>query len=128
MHAVPNIFLRFAVINGFIVVLLGAFGAHGLQRLVSASALETWHTAVQYHMFHVTGLLAVNLTVRLFVMTRTLFFSGVAFLIGIILFCGSLYLLTLTGARWLGMITPLGGLMFLAGWALLIRAVFSYKE
>jgi uncharacterized membrane protein YgdD (TMEM256/DUF423 family) len=124
MH-IPNIFLRLAVANGFFVVLLGAFGAHALRDLVPASALDTWQTAVQYHMFHVTGLLAVNLMVRFTGMNSNLYWSGLAFNIGILLFCGSLYLMTLTGLRWLGMITPLGGVAFLLGWGLLFKAVLD---
>lgn len=128
MHKVPTLLLKLAAANGFLAVLLGAFGAHALKNLVPASALGTWETAVQYHMFHVTALLGLCLVIRMTGMTRSLYYSGVGFCAGIMLFCGSLYLMTLTGSSWLGMITPLGGLCFLAAWALLFFAVVSFKH
>jgi uncharacterized membrane protein YgdD (TMEM256/DUF423 family) len=122
-----HLFLQLAAANGFIVVVLGAFGAHGLEQFLPAAALDTWQTAVQYHMFHVTGLLAVSVVERLFVKSAALWWSGIAFLAGVLLFSGSLYVLAVTGVRWLGMITPIGGACFLLGWGLLFKVLVSHK-
>lgn len=118
------LFLRLAAASGFIVVGLGAFGAHGLRNMLDAAALGTWETAVQYQMLHVVALLAVGL-LSLRGELALLRWSGWSFVLGTLLFSGSLYLLALTGVRWLGMITPLGGVCFLLGWGLLFRAATS---
>src|SRR4051812_23145779 len=110
--------IRIAALMGFLAVLLGAFGAHGLENVLSRNnRLDTWHTAVLYHIVHALVLLVLAYRVPLR--------SGpfVAFLGGIVLFSGSLYLLAVTNMLWLGkFITPIGGLSFLAGWAWLIIA------
>lgn len=94
---------------------LGAFGAHGLRAVVAAERLVTWQTAVDYHLLHALGLLALGLAgERLRPGARR---WAVGLLVtGIGLFCGSLYLLVLTEQRWLGAVTPLGGAVFIAGW------------
>ncbi|MDR2213550.1 MAG: DUF423 domain-containing protein [Pseudomonadales bacterium] len=117
--------LFWAAVNGFIAVALGAFGAHGLQGRVTAQRLDNWHTAVQYQMFHAVALLAVAFLVRELGALPLLRVSGRLFLAGIALFCGSLYLLVLSNQRWLGMITPVGGVCFLAGWVLLAYACWQ---
>ncbi len=107
-------------VNGFVAVALGAFGAHGLQRwLAGAEALERrlawWQTASQYHLTH-----ALALGVAAYLASREPGvgkIAGVCFQIGILLFSGSLYAMTLSGARWLGAVTPFGGLALLGGWA-----------
>lgn len=96
---------------GALGVALGAFGAHGLKNVVTdAHLLEVWETGARYHLLHAIALCAVAAHPKAPVG------SGVAFLLGIVLFSGSLYLMTLTGQRWLGAVTPLGGLAFIAGW------------
>jgi uncharacterized membrane protein YgdD (TMEM256/DUF423 family) len=106
-------------LNMFIAIACGAFGAHALKNLLSPDLLAIWHTAVQYQMAHALGmLLIVALTPRL-LSTTALSRIGIAFLFGIIVFSGSLYLLALTGVRWLGAITPIGGVAFLLAWGLL---------
>ena len=118
-----RIFLQCAVLSGFICIALGAFGAHALKASLSHDAMAIWQTAVQYQMFQTLALLGVALlmggssaqTSR----QGLLKITGYLFILGIALFSGSLYLLALTGVRWLGAITPLGGASFLAGWALL---------
>lgn len=106
--------LRIAAVSGFLAVALGAFGAHGLKSiLVKYETLDAWETAVLYHMFHTLALLFVAL--RPSVSTG----AAVGFILGVCLFSGSLYLLALTNIRWLGAITPLGGVGFLVGWVLL---------
>lgn len=106
-------------LNMLIAIACGAFGAHALKNLLSPDMLSIWHTAVQYQMAHALGmLLIVALTPRL-LSTPALSRIGIAFLFGIIVFSGSLYGLALTGVRWLGAITPIGGVAFLVGWGLL---------
>jgi uncharacterized membrane protein YgdD (TMEM256/DUF423 family) len=115
-------FLRLAAASGFVAVGLGAFGAHGLRSMLDAARLGTWETAVHYQMFHVVALLAVGLLAQRRD-ASLLRWSGWSFVAGTALFSGSLYVLALTGVRWLGMITPLGGVGFLLGWGLLFTAI-----
>jgi uncharacterized membrane protein YgdD (TMEM256/DUF423 family) len=98
---------------GFLGVALGAFGSHGLENRLSVEALETFQTAVRYQMIHALALLAVTGLPR---GARGADLAGWAFVAGILLFSGSLYLLAALGHTWLGAITPLGGAAFLAGW------------
>jgi len=101
-----------AALFGFAAVLLGAFGAHALKpTLILNGSLEVWQTAVHYHFIHALVLLFLALD------EEVPCWIGVAFAVGIVCFSGSLYLLALTGAVWLGPVTPLGGLAFLAGWS-----------
>ncbi len=114
-----NLFLVLAGLNGFIAVSLGAFAAHGLKSMLGPDLLATFQTGVQYHMYHSLALLAVGILVLQFPAQTGLRIAGFLFLAGIIIFSGSLYVLALSGIRWLGAITPIGGVAFLAGWALL---------
>jgi uncharacterized membrane protein YgdD (TMEM256/DUF423 family) len=117
-----NLFIILAAINGFLAVALGAFGAHGLEGKVSERMIEIWKTGVTYQMFHAGGLFVVALLMERFSSTGLLSSAGWSFLIGIVLFSGSLYILTLSGVKILGAITPLGGVAFLIGWVLIIVA------
>ena len=99
-------------------VALGAFGAHALRERLEPAALAIWQTAVLYHLLHAVALLALVLFAR--ATDRAVTLPAVLFGAGIVLFSGSLYGLALTSWRWLGPITPLGGLAFLAGWASLV--------
>lgn len=119
--------LFIAALNGLLVVLLGAFGAHALETRIHASLLETWQTAVQYHMFHALALFGLGLLQREHAMQAQLALAARLFIAGIAIFCGSLYVLALSGASWLGMITPLGGLLFLAGWLQLARVCYGAR-
>ncbi|WP_409303302.1 DUF423 domain-containing protein [Peribacillus sp. SCS-155] len=119
-----KLFLILGAINAFICVALGAFGAHGLEGKIPDKYLETWKTAVQYEMFHATGLLVIALLLGK-MSSPLLNWSGWLMFIGIILFSGSLYVLSVTQIKVLGAITPLGGLSFLAAWILLIVAVYK---
>lgn len=99
-----------------LAVALGAFGAHGLEGRLTPADLATFETAVRYQMYHALGLLAlagISLNNPEFRARMV----GWAFLLGIVIFSGSLYLLVFSGIRWLGAITPLGGLAFLVGWS-----------
>ncbi len=105
---------RLAAVLGFLAVALGAFGAHGLKPVLERhGTLATWDTAVLYHAVHAVALLALAARVRPPALTAWCFLAGIA------VFSGSLYVLAVTGVRWLGAITPLGGVAFLAGWAAL---------
>lgn len=110
-----NYFLFIAAINGFLAVSLGAFGSHGLKSRLTEHYLGVWQTAVQYHFYHALALCVVALlwhkSANVWLNT-----SGALFLAGIVFFCGSLYWLALGGPRWLGPVTPLGGLFFLLAW------------
>ena len=114
-----KLFLMLAGINGFMAVALGAFAAHGLRDRLSPELLNTFQTAVQYHMYHALALFGIGLLAVNYPSSTLLKYSGYLFLIGIVLFSGSLYVLSISGVRWLGAITPLGGISFLAAWACL---------
>jgi uncharacterized membrane protein YgdD (TMEM256/DUF423 family) len=102
-------------VNAFAAIACGAFGAHALKRRLDAERLAVFETGARYHMYHAVGLIAVAwLGARCGSAANT---AGALLLAGILLFSGSLYALALSGVRWLGAITPLGGLCFLLGWA-----------
>ena len=106
--------IRIAAISGFLAVALGAFGAHGLKAILTEhDAVDIWDTAVLYQMVHTLALL--GLALRPSVNTG----AAIGFIVGIIIFSGSLYVLGLTNIRWMGAITPIGGVGFLIGWVLL---------
>ena len=109
--------LRLAAVSGFLVVALGAFGAHGLKAVLQRyETLETWQTAVFYHALHTLVLLALSVHPGVS--------KGVviSFVFGIVVFSGSLYVLAVTNVRWLGAVTPIGGVGLLVGWAWLFIA------
>jgi len=116
-------FLMLAAFFGFTGVALGAFAAHGLKDRLSAEYLAIFHTGVMYQLVHALALLAVAL-LAVQIPGRLMTWAGISFVVGIVLFSGSLYLLTLTGVTRLGIITPFGGLAFLAGWLLLGMAAW----
>lgn len=108
-------------LNMLIAVGAGAFGAHGLRARVSADLLAVWQTGVQYHLVHGLGLLLIAALLPRFPLGR-LGGAGMLMQIGMVLFSGSLYALTLSGVRMLGIVTPIGGLMLLGAWAWLAWA------
>lgn len=120
-----KLFLSIGSINAMLAVMLGAFGAHGLKSRLSAEMMEIFHTAVQYHFIHALGLLAVGLVAYHLPESGWIRWSGWLMLTGIVIFSGSLYLLSISGVRWLGAITPIGGLAFIAGWLLLTIGVLK---
>ena len=122
-----NPFITLAAVSGMLAVALGAFGAHALKQRLDEYALGVFETAVQYHFWHSLALLAVGVIALGQPQIPLLRSSGWLFLLGIVVFSGSLYLLSLTGMRWLGAITPLGGLAFIAGWACLAVAGWSLQ-
>jgi uncharacterized membrane protein YgdD (TMEM256/DUF423 family) len=110
-----------------LAVMIGAFAAHGLKPVLDTYSLGLFETASRYQMYHAIGLLivAVISTIPQF-SPRWLKFTAFAFILGIVLFSGSLYLLALSGIKWLGAITPLGGVAFLFGWLALIVAALKH--
>ncbi|MCS3837828.1 uncharacterized membrane protein YgdD (TMEM256/DUF423 family) [Pseudomonas sp. JAI111] len=108
-------FLMLAAFFGFTGVALGAFAAHGLKNRLTPEYLAIFHTGVTYQLVHTLALLGVALLATQ-MPGRLITWAGASFAIGILLFSGSLYLLTITGVSKLGIITPFGGLAFLIGW------------
>ena len=107
-----------------VAVVLGAFGAHGLKSRLTEELMQAYKTGVDYHFYHALGLLLVgvlSMQMPSGLMNWAAFFLG----LGILLFSGSLYLMAITGIRWLGAITPVGGLSFITGWILLFFAVWK---
>jgi uncharacterized membrane protein YgdD (TMEM256/DUF423 family) len=125
MTSSAKIFLILGACNAFIAVLLGAFGAHALKTRLPADLMAVFQTGNQYHFYHALGLLLVGLTAMHLSDSASLRAAGWLMLAGIGLFSGSLYLLAVTGVRWLGAITPLGGMAFLLAWLLLAYAVWK---
>ncbi|CAI8955736.1 DUF423 domain-containing protein [Pseudomonas chlororaphis] len=119
-------FLMLAAFFGFTGVALGAFAAHGLKNRLSAEYLAIFHTGVTYQLVHTLALLGVALLATQ-IPGRLVTWAGASFAIGILLFSGSLYLLTLTGFGKLGIVTPFGGLAFLIGWLCLGLAAWRLQ-
>ncbi|MFO1389243.1 DUF423 domain-containing protein [Cellvibrio sp.] len=111
-------FLSFAAISGFLSVCLGAFAAHGLKNQIPPESLAIWQTGVQYQMYHALALFGVSLLYPTSA-SKALKLAGLAFILGSFLFSGSLYALAIGAPKPFGMITPIGGLSFLVGWAAL---------
>ena len=109
-----------------LAVVLGAFAAHGLKAVLDAQQLALFETASRYQMYHALALLCVGMmSIHAQFSQRMLKFAALAFILGIILFSGSLYLLALVGVSWLGAITPLGGIAFLSGWLVMMVAALK---
>lgn len=120
-----------ASVFGILAVMLGAFGAHGLKKLLSADDLNTWHTAIQYQFYHTLALLFLSTFSRF--RSRAINAASWFFTFGILLFSGSLYLLSakdilnITNVNFLGPLTPIGGLLFIFGWVSLLVATIKNK-
>lgn len=110
---------------GFLGVVLGAFGAHALRARLSPEMLQVWKTANEYHFYHAIALVLVGLLARSTKLPGLDLVAG-CFVAGIVVFSGSLYLLAVTDLRWLGAITPIGGLLFVLGWAWLAWISFRH--
>lgn len=112
-------YIKLAAVLGGLAVAIGAFGAHGLEAiLMEHGRVDTFETAVKYHFYHTLAILLTG--VLMMVRTEKMYrYSANAFLLGIVIFSGSLYTLSLTNLTWLGAVTPLGGLSFIIGWVLL---------
>lgn len=112
-------------INLAVAVMCGAFGSHGLKKMVSTVQLDWWQTGTQYFFYHALGLLIVGILIKLKYAPQ-----AIAWLLqmGILLFVGSLYLLALGLPKWLGMVTPIGGLLFMIAWIYLAIATSKIKQ
>lgn len=120
-----KLILSIASISGALAVGLGAFGAHALKaKLEATDRLSTYQTAVQYHFYHTIALLAIGILMYK-MESNWLNYSAYMMTGGILIFSGSLYTLCLTNMRWLGAITPIGGLLFILGWLFLLLAVLK---
>ncbi|HEY5541848.1 MAG TPA: DUF423 domain-containing protein [Candidatus Binatia bacterium] len=115
-------FFTAGAIMAFLAVALGAFGAHALKNRLTPDMLDIFEVGVRYHMYHALGLFAVAWATSRWPESNVTA-AGWAFIVGIIIFSGSLYILSMTGMRWFGVVTPLGGLAFLIGWAILVWSV-----
>jgi uncharacterized membrane protein YgdD (TMEM256/DUF423 family) len=125
-------FIIIGAIAAFLSVAIGAFGAHGLKDIVTEKMMANYNTGVQYQMLHSTGLLIIGILMQLWGgqgsrVVSLLNTAGWLMLIGMVLFSGSLYVMALTSQTWLGAITPLGGVSFLAGWTCLALSAVRQK-
>ena len=117
--------LVLGALNGALAVILGAFGAHGLKSRVDESMLATWATASEYHFYHALALLLAGLLAKAYGVSN-LVTAGWVMFTGMLVFSGSLYILVLTGQKWLGAITPLGGTALIIGWLMLAWSLFKH--
>lgn len=108
-----------------LAVALGAFGAHGLKEMLTDEMLDIFETGVRYHFYHALGLLLISFAFQFMSGSSLLQWSGWLMLGGILIFSGSLYILSISGIRWLGAITPIGGVCFIISWILLAVAAWQ---
>lgn len=121
-----KIFIVTGAFAGLLAVVLGAFGAHALRGRIEETQISAFNTGAQYQMYHALALLAVGVLLYLFPAQAALKWSGGFFVLGMLLFSGSLYALALIQASWFGPITPIGGLAFMAGWLCLAYAGIKF--
>ena len=121
-----SVFLFLSAVCGLTGVAMGAFGAHGLKAILTPEMLAVYKTAVDYQMWHALGLGLIAVFRQQTPESALLKWAGWLMFVGIVLFSGSLYLLAILNAKWLGMITPLGGVAFLAAWIYVI--IFAFKS
>ena len=117
-----RLFFILGSVSGGLAVALGAFGAHGLKARIGVDLLNTFETGVRYHLYHALALFAVAYALSRWPSASLTPIAGWLFVAGTVLFSSSLYLLALTGLKWLGAITPFGGAAFIAGWICLTIA------
>lgn len=122
-HSLPRIILLFATLSGAVMVALGAFAAHGLKAQLAPHLLDVFKTGVQYQAWHSLALLGCGIWARI-MPTKAVLYAALFFAVGILLFSGSLYALALTGIKWFGPITPMGGICFIIGWVALAVAAW----
>lgn len=120
-----KLFLTLGSIAMALAVSLGAFGAHGLKNKLTEDLLTIFETGVQYHFYHALGLLLIGVVAHWLPDSSALRWSGWLMVAGILIFSGSLYLLSITGIKWLGAITPIGGVCFIVSWILLAIAAWQ---
>ena len=120
-----RIILASGLLFMLLAVALGAFGAHAIRATVNAEQMDIWQTASEYHFYHALGLVALGVWMESRPANLLCYVSGVLLVVGILLFCGSLYLMVLTHNPALGIITPIGGVLFLLAWMSWLLALFS---
>jgi len=125
MLTTSKLFLLLGSINMMLAVVLGAFGAHALKARLDEALLKVFHTGVEYHFYHALGLILIGIIALNIPLNVWIKSSGWMMFAGIILFSGSLYFLSILNLRWLGMITPLGGILFILAWLSLCIAIFK---
>ncbi|WP_339337918.1 DUF423 domain-containing protein [uncultured Oceanicoccus sp.] len=118
--------LIIAAISGLLAVMIGAFGAHGLKGRITTDLMAIFQTGVQYHFYHALALLLVGILMLQFPQLTLLKFSGWLLVAGMVIFSGSLYVMALTGIKWLGAITPIGGMAFIGGWLTMAIAIYNH--
>lgn len=121
-----KVFIIIGAVNAFLAVALGAFGAHGLADKLEPKYLDIWKTGVTYQMFHALGILTAGILLGKVAASSLFSWSGWLMLIGIILFSGSLYVLSVTKISIIGIITPFGGVSFLAAWLLMMIGALKH--
>jgi len=119
-------YLALGCINAMLVVIIGAFAAHGLKARLTVENMAIFQTGVQYHFYHAVGLILVGLIAWHIPASPYLRWSAWLMVIGIVLFSGSLYTLSITNIRWLGMITPFGGIAFILAWLVLTIGIVKF--
>ncbi len=125
---IVKVFMAIAASLGGLSVIFGAFASHALKERLSDRALEIWETGTKYQMYHALALLLIAFLLSRTETTSTpLVVAGSAFIVGVALFSGSLYSLSLSGIKWLGAIAPLGGAAFIIGWGCLLVAAWGFK-
>lgn len=125
INLTAKLFLLLGSANATLAVILGAFGAHALKARLDETLLKVYQTGVEYHFYHALGLILIGVIAMNIPASIWLKSAGWMMFIGIILFCGSLYVLSIFNLRWLGMITPIGGLLFIAAWLSLCTAIIK---
>jgi uncharacterized membrane protein YgdD (TMEM256/DUF423 family) len=127
MLSVAKLFIFLGSINALLVIVFGAFGAHALKARIPPETMEIYQTGIQYHFYHAIGLFIIAFVALHLPKSGYVKWCGWMMLVGIILFSGSLYAISLGGMRWLGMITPIGGTAFVIAWALLAIGILKAK-
>jgi uncharacterized membrane protein YgdD (TMEM256/DUF423 family) len=125
MPQTAKLFILLGALAGATGVALGAFGAHALKSRLAPDLLAVWQTAVQYHFWHALGLVAIGVLALHLPASAALKWAGWLMVAGLVLFSGSLYVLALSGTRWLGAVTPFGGVAWIGAWVLLAVAVLK---
>lgn len=125
LNVTAKLFLILGSANAALAVILGAFGAHALKSRMEEALLKVYQTGIEYHFYHALGLILIGIIAMNIPVNVWLKSAGWMMFAGILLFCGSLYLLSILNIRWLGMITPFGGLLFILAWASLCMSVLK---
>ena len=126
MPAIAKLFICIGSLTALLAVIIGAFGAHGLENMMTEDLMDTYKTSVEYHFYHALGLILIGILLIQLPDLSLLRIAGWMMFAGIIIFSGSLYILSITGIKWLGAITPIGGTAFIISWLLTFLAVYKH--